>query len=360
MSMSALLSTLRGAGRHQLSATTVTAWQATGSHLFRIDGYTQASKIVCNSGPVRSDTLSVGGHDWRLLCYPNGSYFGCSGISHLIEHQSDESTWDKGKVLVKAQASILDSAGMPSYTQTMTDFATFHCDFGWNNFISHKELDKQKHLKDDDCLSILCELTVVTGKCAKIAGGPRVPFDLHGELVEAIWNKEEPDVRIQVSGETLAAHRWILVALSPVFAQELELSSELLVDDMDAEVFKAMLQFIYTDSPPLLEAATAAERLLVAADRYELEKLKRACEEALCRHIDVGSVAATLALAEQHDCRVLREACMRFLSSPGNLEAVLAPDGFELLKTGCPSALLELVLKNMIRHEQLTQESCTR
>jgi speckle-type POZ protein len=119
---------------------------------------------------------------------------------------------------------------------------------------------------------------------------------------------------------------------------------------MDAQVFKNLLQFIYTDSPPeksLLEAASKAERLLVAADRYELGKLKRICEDALCRHISMDSVASDLALAERHRCPVLWEACMKFLTSPGNFQAFMATDGFEHLKTGCPSALLELVMKKM-------------
>ena len=124
-------------------------------------------------------------------------------------------------------------------------------------------------------------------------------------------------------------------------------TAELRVDDMDADVFKALLQFIYTDSPPLLDSATAAERMLVAADRYELDKLKLICEEELCRHVDGSSVAATLALAERYHCSMLRTACLQFLSSPGNLEAFVAAGGFAQLKTGCPSGLVEFVANRM-------------
>jgi speckle-type POZ protein len=140
----------------------------------------------------------------------------------------------------------------------------------------------------------------------------------------------------------------MLEARSPVLKEDLSLTSDLRVADMDAEVFKTLLQFIYTDSLPLVEEATTAEKLLVAADRYRLDKLKLACEEALCRHVSME----ILVLAERHSCPVLREACMRFLSSPGNLEAVVAADGFDLLKTGCPSALLELVVKKVMRQEE--------
>ncbi|XP_024310822.1 BTB/POZ and MATH domain-containing protein 2-like [Brachypodium distachyon] len=90
-----------------------------------------------------------------------------------------------------------------------------------------------------------------------------------------------------------------------------------------------------------------AERLLVAADRHKLEKLKLICEEALCRNIDLSSVAAVLALAERHGCSLLKDAGFRFLSAPGNLKAVMETDGFEQLKTGCPSSLMELIVKKM-------------
>jgi speckle-type POZ protein len=142
------------------------------------------------------------------------------------------------------------------------------------------------------------------------------------------------------------------VSQSPVFRRELWLTStyagttKLRVDDMDTEVFRALLRFIYTDSPPetsLLEEATWAEKLLVGADRFELKELKRICEDALCPHIGINSIAATLALAERHRCSVLEAACMEFLYSPGNLEAFLAAGGIEQMKTGCPIALSKLV-----------------
>jgi speckle-type POZ protein len=39
--------------------------------------------------------------------------------------------------------------------------------------------------------------------------------------------------------------------------------------------------------------------LLVAADRYGLERLKLICEDKLCNYISAGTAATSLALAEQ-------------------------------------------------------------
>ena len=53
------------------------------------------------------------------------------------------------------------------------------------------------------------------------------------------------------------------------------------------------------------------QHLLVAADRYGLDRLRLMCEGKLCRGIDARTVATTLALAEQHRCAHLKDAFFR-------------------------------------------------
>ena len=48
-------------------------------------------------------------------------------------------------------------------------------------------------------------------------------------------------------------------------------------------------------------------------------------------------------VAEQHGCRGLKEACFRFLRSPGNLKTIMGGDGFRHLTSSCPSLLNELL-----------------
>jgi speckle-type POZ protein len=78
--------------------------------------------------------------------------------------------------------------------------------------------------------------------------------------------------------------------------------------------------------------------------RYGLERLKLICEDMLCDTIDTRTAATTLALTEQHGCRVLREGCIYFLWwIPGNLEEAMASDGFQHLKASCPSLVKAIV-----------------
>jgi speckle-type POZ protein len=133
------------------------------------------------------------------------------------------------------------------------------------------------------------------------------------------------------------------------------ISSPIEIHEMEADVFKSLLHFIYCDSLPVVEKAcnggearpclVMAGHLLVAADRYNVNRLKLICEHTLSSHIDANMVASNLALAYQHNCNGLKEACLQFLTYPSNLEAMMASDGFKHLKISCPSALKELIAR---------------
>jgi speckle-type POZ protein len=153
-------------------------------------------------------------------------------------------------------------------------------------------------------------------------------------------------VTFEVNGELFTAHHYMLAARSPVFMAELlgrmkeKVTSHVWVEDMEARVFKIMLQFMYTDSLPDIEAnerTVIAQHLLVSANRYDIQRLKLICEGMLRSSVDVSNVSTTLALAEQHACQGLKAACYEFLKSPGNLKAVMASNGLQHLKNSCIS-----------------------
>ncbi|CAL4899232.1 unnamed protein product [Urochloa decumbens] len=170
------------------------------------------------------------------------------------------------------------------------------------------------------------------------------------------------DVTLAVSGDSFVVHKSILAARSPVFMAEFfgemeERSSPVVeVQDMDATVFQAMLQFIYTGRVPELdekeeEATIFSQHLIAAADRYMIDRLKLMCERRLAFGINVNTVATTLALAEQHCCSHLKAKCIEFIAggSPETLKAVLATDGYKHLGNCCPSVVTELLMASHAR-----------
>uniref|UniRef100_A0A8I6YC72 BPM/SPOP BACK domain-containing protein n=2 Tax=Hordeum vulgare subsp. vulgare TaxID=112509 RepID=A0A8I6YC72_HORVV len=96
------------------------------------------------------------------------------------------------------------------------------------------------------------------------------------------------------------------------------------------------------------EESAMVQHLLVAADRYALERLKLICEDKLCNRIDTNSVATILALAEQHHCHELKAACLVFLSSTTNLEAAMESEGFEYLTKTCPGVIKDFLISHVV------------
>lgn len=90
-----------------------------------------------------------------------------------------------------------------------------------------------------------------------------------------------------------------------------------------------MLHFIYSDKFPSVHELTGpdsictstimVQHILVAADRYGLERLRLLCEAKLCEELTTDTVVTTLALADQHQCAQLKSACLKFMAARENL-----------------------------------------
>jgi speckle-type POZ protein len=225
--------------------------------------------------------------------------------------------------------------------------------WGYASFKKRSELEQSAYLRDDR-LIIECDLTVVkepiVAKAVEVQIPPSDLSDNFGKLLETA---EKADVTFKVKGKAFRAHKIVLATRSPVFKAELygpmrDKRRNITVQDMQPAVFKALLHFIYTDSLPSMDNLDVddnqemVKHLLVAADRYAMERMKIQCEGILCKSLDVETVATTLALADQHHCIRLRDACIEFITSSNRMDDVLASEGYVHLKRSCPSVLLDV------------------
>ncbi|KAM0823917.1 hypothetical protein ACQ4PT_070553 [Festuca glaucescens] len=231
---------------------------------------------------------------------------------------------------------------------------------------------------DDDSFSVQCILEVFK----ELPDIPIVSFkelhlpsaNLHQHFAQLLQSEIGADVTFFVSGESFAAHKPILAARSPVFMAEFfgdmneKCSQNVEIEDMEAAVFKALLQFIYTDTVAEFgrqdeadeeaiytntvpefgqkeEVVTVmAQHLLAAADRYGLDRLKLICVGELSGGINVDTAATTLALAEQHNCPELKERCVEFIiRTSDTLDAVLMTEGYKHLEASCPLVVIDLL-----------------
>jgi speckle-type POZ protein len=121
---------------------------------------------------------------------------------------------------------------------------------------------------------------------------------------------------------------------------------DITVEDMQPDVFKAFLHFIYIDSMPSMDDLDADEKremakhLLVAADKHAMEPMKMICEGMLCKSLDVENLASILALADQHHSNNLKDACIEFMLSSNRMDDVVANQGYVNLKRSYPAILV--------------------
>ncbi|XBH73297.1 hypothetical protein VPH35_100418 [Triticum aestivum] len=320
------------------------------SYVLKVDGYSRTKALLKNGEYLTSEPFSVGGHDWVVTYYPNGSKIRPDDISIFLRlHPAGAKD-----VKAKFTFSLLDENGepVPSYTRAHDDIHTFSRkapNWGYHNLMKKAKLERSEHLRND-CLTIGCHVTVVK-EILDEEETRASPNDLHRQLSDLLESKDAADLTFQVGGEIFLAHRCVLATRSSVFKAELldrmvESSGSLIeIQDMEPDVFEALLHFIYTGKVSPMIDVVMASHLLVAADRYNISRLKQIREEKLCSHIDSDVVATSLAIAEQHGFHRLKEACLRFLASPSNLEAMMASNGYRHLKSSCPSVLKELIAR---------------
>ncbi|CAL5011090.1 unnamed protein product [Urochloa decumbens] len=350
-------------------------------HTFEIAGYRHTKGFGVGRF-IRSTTITVGGFDWSIRFYPNGvSEATKDCVIVLLELMGSNTEAQACYVLrfVNQEAPqmmqvLLVPMQAPQMAGSAQGTGLFKsCDdtrLGVQNPLCMLRdlLDLPRNLNCyivNDCLKIQCDLTVV--RKSRLSGNGAVyvnnvidmlPCDMMQHFGNLLREKKGVDVTFLVGGETIEAHKIVLAARSPVFKAEFfgtmmeSGTSRVTVEDMQPEVFRALLHFIYNDLLPDMGGLDGNDyrdmmwHLLAAADRYAMDRMKLVCQSTICKNLDVGTVATTLALADQYNCDRLKTACIEFIASPMNKDAVAATQGYANLKRTCPSVFIDLFERN--------------
>jgi len=275
---------------------------------------------------LKSSTFYAGANDklkWCLRVNPKG----------LDEESKDYLSLylllvscNKSEVRAKFKFSILNAKR--EETKAMESQRAYRFvqgkDWGFKKFIRRDFLlDEANGLLPDDKLTIFCEVSVVADS-VNIAGQSntiqfKVPeCRLSEDLGTLFENEKFSDVTLSVNGHEFQAHKAILAARSPVFTAMFDHDMEerkhnrVEISDVDHEVLREMLHFIYTGKATNLEKM--ADDLLAAADKYALDRLKVMCEEALCTNLLVDNAADILILADLHSAEQLKAQAIDFIN----------------------------------------------
>ncbi|KAL5221945.1 hypothetical protein ABZP36_026658 [Zizania latifolia] len=332
-------------GGRKTASTCTPGRSAEATHVFDIIGYSQHRGMGAHD-PIKSGTFSVGGLDWAVFFYPEGY---CSPGMDFVSAYLRLLGEVPGKLLVSCDVRLVDqttglsSKAQPYLNPSLTfgpdkSYKVLHC-----MMMQRAELETAPYLVDD---RLTMEFVVTVRKDPQVSKTRQFPVikapppNITRQLSKLLETKEGADVTFNVAGETFAAHKLVLAMRSPVFKAELfgpmrETGTQpITIMDMQPVVFKALLQFIYTDRSPVTRDFDGdnynemIRHLLVAADRYAVDRLKLICQKVLCQNLDVQNVATTLALADQHQCDKLKDACIEFMSCPEKMNGVVATQGY--------------------------------
>ncbi|KAG2577546.1 hypothetical protein PVAP13_6NG104800 [Panicum virgatum] len=300
--------------------------KAQGTHTFDVFGYSLHRGMGIGRR-VSSGVFSVGGHDWTIHFYPDGYSERCKDcISVHLELLS--------KGAVRASCDLRPAAEHRVFNQN---------DSSWmapqeGDFKRRSELEASPYLRDDH-LRIECVITVLKEpRLSETKSAPRIelpPSDITEHLGKLLESEKGADVTLSVEGETFTAHKAILAIRSPVF--KAEIYGPMSETGMQLICIKDM-------QPAGNEHGEMIRHLLVAADRYAVDRLKLICQSILCEGLNVQNVATTLALADQHHCDLLKDACIEFISS-ATMDDIVATQGVTDLKRDCPAVLVDAFIK---------------
>lgn len=123
--------------------------------------------------------------------------------------------------------------------------------------------------------------------------------------------------KVQAEGQTFKCHSAILAGQSRVFRAMLlndmreKATRQIHLADMEASTVRAILIHCYGGRVAGLPAL--ADKLLKAADQYDLSALKRLCERALCQSLTIGNCLDHLVLADLHSAALLKPIVTKFV-----------------------------------------------
>lgn len=213
----------------------------------------------------------------------------------------------------------------------------------------------------DGAVTFLCSIIVLGADTIVVP-----PSNIGPDLDFLLASDVEVDVSFIVKGEIIEAHRAILAARSPVFRAELfgtmsdATSPSIEPQDIEPEVFKSMLAFMYNNELPedeelfeddedgdsitaMTQHPTAmAQHLLAAVDRYAMDRLKLMCARKLWNIISVDTFASTVDYVETHNGPELKSKCIDFFVVDKNFKKIVFTTGFMWLVQKFPDLAANL------------------
>lgn len=161
---------------------------------------------------------------------------------------------------------------------------------------------------------------------------PQLSKDFENLLNNGLFS----DVIIKsAEGIEYKVHKAVLASRSDVLKAHFEHNTtecftNLVESPLESNVLQEVLTFIYSDKAPQVD--DIPEKLLAAADYYQLSRLKSLCEEALQKKLTVDNALETLQLADIHSAYNLKQLTLEFIKD-GQAKLITKTEGWTKVKS---------------------------
>lgn len=277
-----------------------------------------------SSSPVFRAQAPFADIGWRLLVNPNSKGF-VSVVLELVKAKNskrlDKNTLDS--LVISSKIGILNRTNkMIDFVQDEDNFAVKPCSKA-KCFLRFRLLGEAENILRNDSMTFRAEITYNEQLIERL-----VPAADSSDFQRLFERELFTDVLIKVRDEgglkwhEIRAHKALLIARSSVFEAMLtrdmieKRRNEIEISDLDFDVVKELLGFIYTGFVGNLEKY--AIDLLLAADKYDLQQLGLLCERYLARNLNIRNVLDVLLTSTLLNLVDLKECCFELIVSNGH------------------------------------------
>ena len=265
---------------------------------------------------IRSPALTAHGYKWNLRIYPRGTTQSAADEEYVSTYLD----LDRGQNDVTAKFSIRCKSKRRKFYNELYKFCSNHPSWGWWDFLK-RELALANYLEEDGSLVIEADIQIADEDKRVWYPKELQKNDLLVDLYQDA-SSETSDVSFVVEGTVFQAHKNVLQLRAKnlyEIAKECGDDAPIPMQSIRKEIFKSVLDFVYSVKVPEIQNKETAIEYLVAADRYDCIHLKLFAESTLVdKFLTPEGAIEMLLLADSHTCALLKEAAMNLFVTDGD------------------------------------------
>ena len=314
-------------------------WEGWESHLVHFNGF-ESLPTEKGASYVLSPRFTLFNHEWSLRLYPGGDNSSRDGMMslYLLNFSDTEVTASFGFKIKEASGKVIHTKEVLNRSFAIGPSRGWKS-LGWKDYIERSKITNPSN-------NVLNHGTLTVEVGIKLDGDhynanfiPRNAFAqnmlrsfIDEDTSDVIFNvkgQDEPSTTVQFHAHKLVLQFCAEGSTLASLCEEYDKSTPVPITDVDPEVFKQMLYYVYGGKIGAAEWKEKSKDFIDAGDKYGLKDFKIEAEAWHVKHLEitVANVVEELIYADKMNCFLLKEAAMNFVLK--NSEEVLASDSFE-------------------------------